>query len=105
MPRQLFPILPEDRRTIKGCPDFILWKHIAPHEAQAWDNHGQTLERLAQRGGLSLQELWAVMHDVGIFDTFGWGSARKPGAPTLDECLAFALTLTGSEVTEPGAKQ
>ena len=34
----------------------IPWAMIAPHEAQAQSNHGQSLERLAQRGGLAASE-------------------------------------------------
>ena len=30
----------------------IPWSVIAPHEAQCQKNHGQSLERLAERGGL-----------------------------------------------------
>jgi hypothetical protein len=37
------------------------WEMIAPHEAQAVTNHGQSLERLAQRGGLSASEALAVL--------------------------------------------
>lgn len=37
---------------------------IAPHEPQALKNHcDQTLQRLAQRGGLSACETIAVLHD------------------------------------------
>lgn len=42
----------------------IPWDMIAPHEAQAIANHsGQSLERLAQRGGLGLDEAIAVLED------------------------------------------
>jgi hypothetical protein len=34
---------------------------MVPHEAQAYANHGQSLERLAQRGGLSPAEALAVV--------------------------------------------
>lgn len=34
----------------------IPWDFIAPHEAQAQNNHGQSLERLASRGGLGASE-------------------------------------------------
>jgi hypothetical protein len=34
-----------------------------PHRAQAYSNHGQTLERLAQRGGLSWCEALAILED------------------------------------------
>lgn len=40
----------------------IPWDMIAPHERQAKINHdGQTLERLAARGGLSMEEAVAVL--------------------------------------------
>ena len=39
------------------------WHLIEPHSKQAMKNHGQTLERLAERGGLSPSELLAVMED------------------------------------------
>ena len=36
---------------------------IAPHEARAWANHGQTLGRLKQRCGLSVSEVVAILED------------------------------------------
>jgi hypothetical protein len=36
---------------------------LAPHEKQALQNHGQTLEKLASRGGLSASEALAVLED------------------------------------------
>ncbi|CAB3850444.1 hypothetical protein LMG26846_01965 [Achromobacter insuavis] len=48
---------------------------IQPHEAQALRNHGQTLERLAQRGGLAASEAVAIMKGLC------W-SAVKTGVPT-----------------------
>jgi len=42
----------------------IPWAMIAPHEGQARRNHcGQTLQRLAERGGLSACEAIAVLED------------------------------------------
>lgn len=42
----------------------IPWAMIQEHEEQALDNHcGQSLERLAQRGGLSPSEAFAVLRD------------------------------------------
>ncbi len=52
-----FPILRDD--VIKAIP----WTAIAPHERQAQQNHSQTLNRLAQRGGLNVSEAVAVMED------------------------------------------
>lgn len=40
---------------------------IAPHEAQAQNNHGQSLERLAQRGGL------AACEAIDIIEGKRWG--------------------------------
>lgn len=40
----------------------IPWELVEPFERQALANHDQSLQRLAQRGGLSPRELWAVMH-------------------------------------------
>jgi len=39
----------------------VPWSVMAPHESMANVNHGQTLERLAERGGLSPGEAWAVV--------------------------------------------
>jgi hypothetical protein len=50
-----FPIL--------GTKFTIPWKAITPHEKQALSNHGQTLKRLAERGGLDWVEALAVMED------------------------------------------
>lgn len=36
---------------------------IRPHEDQARRNHGQTLERLRERGGLAPSELLAILED------------------------------------------
>jgi hypothetical protein len=43
------------------CPSEIPWEAIAPYEGQAKVNHDQTLERLAQRGGLDPVEAFFVM--------------------------------------------
>ena len=51
-----FPIL-------HGELPLIPWEVIGPHAAQAERNHGQSLERLAQRGGLSTCEAVAVIED------------------------------------------
>lgn len=48
----------------------IPWGFIAPHEAQAQRNHGQTLERLAQRGGLAAPEA------IDIIEGRPWNSCK-----------------------------
>ena len=56
MSEREFPILTNPK-------EYIPWDAIAPHEAQALRNHHQTLERLAERGGLSWVEAYAVLTD------------------------------------------
>lgn len=54
----------EKQFPIFGTPGIIQsvpWRLVEPHRDQAMQNHGQTLERLAERGGLDWAELFAVM--------------------------------------------
>ena len=68
MGERMFPILGND--MVKAVP----WGVLAPHDSQARSNHSQTLERLAQRGGLGVDEACAVIDGVG------WGrwDRKKP---------------------------
>lgn len=50
------------------CPRYIPWSFVAPYEAQALKNHSQSLERLHERGGLSPEELYAVVNGVDLRD-------------------------------------
>lgn len=59
-----FPILGNER--IKS----VDWSVVEPHRAQAEKNHRQSLETLAKRGGLSLDELVAVMAGRSWFGLF-----------------------------------
>lgn len=54
--RKGFPILGE-----RGAK--VDWQLVADHGKQAQANHYQTVERLAERGGLSWCELHAVLHN------------------------------------------
>lgn len=54
--RERFPILDPVGR-IRDVP----WKSVEPYREQAMKNHNQTLEELASRGGLTWEELFAVM--------------------------------------------
>lgn len=61
----------EERSSMKEFPimtkngkEYIPYDIIKPHEEQALKNHcGQTLDRLAARGGLSWAEAYAVLTD------------------------------------------
>lgn len=56
--QKLFPVM-LDMRTVAYVP-FSL---VKAHERQALRNHMQTVERLADRGGLDCTELAAVLED------------------------------------------
>lgn len=60
----MFPVLGAGRRdAVPGTPASIPWALLAPHERQAKHNHGQSLRRLAERGGLAPAEMVAVLED------------------------------------------
>ena len=64
----------EERSSMKEFPimtnkgkEYIPYNVIKPHEEQALKNHcDQTLDRLAERGGLSWAEAYAVLTDSKI---------------------------------------
>jgi hypothetical protein len=60
------------RRNGTPYPRSVPWDLVKDHEKQAQHNHSQSLERLAQRGGLSPMELWCVVHDKDFYDHGEW---------------------------------
>lgn len=56
---KIFPIIEPSYKSTEHIPYDV----IAPHEQQALNNHGQTLETLAKRGGLGWSEAYAVLTD------------------------------------------
>ncbi len=54
--RKMFPIM-------DGGPS-VPWEVLEPHESQALKNHNQTLQRLAERGGLDAGEAWCVVQGI-----------------------------------------
>lgn len=46
----------------------VPWSVMAPHEAQCQKSHGQSLERIAERGGFSSSEAYAVVHGIAYRD-------------------------------------
>ena len=57
---EAFPILSEFHNWRESVP----WDFVAPHESQAKRNHSQSLKTLAERGGLSPVELYAVIRGL-----------------------------------------
>ena len=58
----------EARRKGTPYPRSVPWDLVKDHESQAQSNHSQSLEHLAERGGLSPKELWCVVHDKKFYD-------------------------------------
>lgn len=54
-----FPVI---REKITNVPRSVPWKFVERFRRQAEENHDQTLERLAERGGLSPEEMWYAAH-------------------------------------------
>lgn len=77
-----FPLLRGHReRNAQHLRQSIPWEMIAPHEAQAQRNHGQSLQRLAERGGLAPEEAVDVL--LGL----RWNTTRETGADAKLEAL------------------
>lgn len=67
---RMFPILATGNRRHDGGERRVRavpWAMMAPHEGAAKDNHDQTLERLAERGGLSAYEAVRAIEDRRLF--------------------------------------
>jgi hypothetical protein len=56
-----FPILSWSIRNLPDSPKSVPWSFMEGHAEQAMENHSQTLERLAERGGLSPLEMYLVV--------------------------------------------
>ena len=72
---------------IMDGPD-IPWAAIEPHRPQVMLNHGQTLERLAERGGLSCFEAVQAITGRGLH-------ARMPQPPSTERETLKILTWGG----------
>jgi len=55
-----FPVLRQMSKAV--MPKTVPWAFAETLRAQAANNHGQTLERLAERGGLGPEEMYAAAH-------------------------------------------
>lgn len=93
MSRQ-FPIMDEeDARRRVPLKWQVPWALLAPHERQALSNHGQTLERLAERGGLGPSEALAVIEGRR------WRKMEVTEARAKLRALVEAWTVANSRAT------
>ena len=70
----------EERALWDSLPDTIPFDWVVAYAYRAESNHGQTLQRLAERGGLDPRELACVFQDK-----------RLSAYPPLADAVAFLL--------------
>jgi len=83
-----FPVL-RGRKTTPGTPQNVPWWWIERFERRIKSNHDQTLERLAERGGLDASEIWCAYHDKPLREAAEhlvdeWLMVVVPTPPTND---------------------
>lgn len=75
--------------------EYIPYNIIAPHEAQAMRNHGgQSLQRLAERGGLDWTEIFAVLKDK-TWKEMGYGlhCSKEEAEKAKKDVLAYVKEM------------
>lgn len=95
-----FPMLPLDRKEREEFPNFptsIPWDLVEPHRAMAMRNHDQTLERLAERGGLSPEEFYMIANGLR------WGVNGTP-PPSMKQAVDFIERLLEARKADPERK-
>ena len=53
--------------VLKDYPKSVPWEMVEAHRKQIESNHSQSLEQLAERGGLSPGEMLAAFLDTNVF--------------------------------------
>lgn len=77
MPERTFPVMVGhygDRKKLAtdlACPTRVPWAFMEQFEATVRSNHDQSLERLAQRGGLDPCEIMAAVNGSGLRGVVG----------------------------------
>ncbi len=59
---EMFPVMNANPK-FRGAKDYVPMDWVLRHDSQCFINHGQTPQRLKERGGLSHKELYAVIMD------------------------------------------
>lgn len=98
-PTKRFRIMEEYGKHVRGSYE-VPWSVMAAHEGQAQTNHGQTLTRLNERGGLSVHEALHLIRGVR------WGRGdesariRALSIDSADEELARAASSVSTPPTD-----
>lgn len=78
MDERQFPILNNVEPRLK---ETVPWDALIPYEDRIMRNHGQSLETLARRGGMSWFEIYAAIYGKDLFKDFDkntdWREYRK----------------------------
>lgn len=82
------------RFPVLGAGFSVPWEMVEPFDQQARENHDQSLQRLAERGGLDPRELWAVMHGRKYYE-----ASRDGSMPSEKDALEWVRSLVGHEKT------
>lgn len=88
---KMFPILNDP--VIRAIP----WDALTPHEAQAQTNHGQSLARLAQRGGLSIEEAYCILKNMKFPFSCPW----EKGAVRIEIMRLIVPTMKDAPHDQP----
>jgi hypothetical protein len=95
----MFPILmnSREREELKGynVPKGLPIAFVNQFRGQIEKNHGQTIERLAQRGGLHPREVCAAMYGFDLTVYFG-----KDRPHLNNEQTVFSITLINKKLMD-----
>jgi hypothetical protein len=98
-----FPILGSSRQLLPTLPTSVPWSIVEPHESQAMKNHGQTLKRLADRGGLGWTELSDVIEGKS-WDGRSYSSRHDPELVYREARAAMLVLRHVKHLTEAAQK-
>jgi len=90
-----FPVLWNYRDPKPHAPQWVPWDWMEKFAHRAERNHGQTILRLAERGGLGASEIWCAVHDKGLWDE---------GIPTEAACGEWLRSEPWSVSVDSSAK-
>ena len=86
-----------DRFPILGQPFLLDRSYVRQFETRALKNHGQNVEQLASRGGLSWYEVYCLIENLDLYDnrhmhssaTFYEGYVKRKYKQWLDQQYEF----------------
>ncbi|MFJ1257869.1 hypothetical protein [Cupriavidus sp. CuC1] len=87
---EFFPIIKSGSRDgARRLEDKISFRWVLEHQSQAVHNHGQSVHRLAQRGGLSWLELWGVVSGQCPFELMRKGYTDATCMPKVKQQMEW----------------